>query len=39
LQDLSAAMLDIVFTPQMNTWNGSSDIQLKMKDIAVQPNS
>jgi single-stranded-DNA-specific exonuclease len=39
LQDLSSAMLDIVFTPQMNTWNGSSDIQLKMKDIAVQWNS
>ena len=39
LQDLSSAMLDIVFTPQMNTWNGSSDIQLKMKDIAVQLNS
>ena len=39
LQDLSAGMLDIVFTPQMNTWNGSSDIQLKMKDIAVQLNS
>jgi len=39
LQDLSAAILDIVFTPQINTWNGSSDIQLKMKDIAVQLNS
>ncbi len=39
LRDLSAAMLDIVFTPQMNVWNGSSDIQLKMKDIAVQLNS
>lgn len=39
LPDLSAAVLDIVFTPQINTWNGSSDIQLKMKDIAVQFNS
>jgi single-stranded-DNA-specific exonuclease len=39
LQDLSTAILDIVFTPQINTWNGSSDIQLKMKDIAVQLNS
>jgi single-stranded-DNA-specific exonuclease len=39
LPDLSAAILDIVFTPQINTWNGSSDIQLKMKDIAVQFNS
>jgi single-stranded-DNA-specific exonuclease len=39
LPDLSAAILDIVFTPQINTWNGSSDIQLKMKDIAVQFNA
>jgi single-stranded-DNA-specific exonuclease len=39
LQDLSSVILDIVFTPQMNTWNGSSEIQLKMKDIAVQLNS
>ena len=36
INDISSAMLDIVFTPQINTWNGSSDIQLKMKDIAVQ---
>jgi len=39
LKDLSAAVLDIVFTPQINTWNGSSDIQLKMKDVSVQLNS
>lgn len=39
LPDISAAILDIVFTPQINTWNGSSDIQLKMKDISVQLNS
>lgn len=39
LKALSAAALDIVFTPQINHWNGSSDIQLKMKDIAVQQNS
>ncbi len=36
LHELSAAILDIVFTPQLNIWNGSSDIQLKMKDVAVQ---
>jgi single-stranded-DNA-specific exonuclease len=39
LRDLSETMLDIVFTPQMNTWNGFSDIQLKMRDAAVQLNS
>jgi single-stranded-DNA-specific exonuclease len=39
LRDLSSVVLDIVFTPQMNTWNGSSEIQLKMKDIAVRLNS
>jgi single-stranded-DNA-specific exonuclease len=36
LPELSTALLDIVFTPQINYWNGSEDIQLKMKDIAVQ---
>jgi single-stranded-DNA-specific exonuclease len=39
LQALSSATLDIAFTPKMNTWNGSSDIQLKMRDISVQLNS
>jgi single-stranded-DNA-specific exonuclease len=39
LPELSAATLDIVFTPQINYWNGSSDIQLKMKDMAIQANS
>lgn len=38
LPNLSSALLDIVFTPQINFWNGSSDIQLKMKDVAVQTN-
>ncbi|MBU4371519.1 MAG: single-stranded-DNA-specific exonuclease RecJ [Proteobacteria bacterium] len=38
LPELSAAVLDIVFTPQINTWNGNADIQLKMRDMAVQPN-
>jgi single-stranded-DNA-specific exonuclease len=39
LPELSAAVLDIVFTPQINTWNGNADIQLKMRDVAVQTNS
>jgi single-stranded-DNA-specific exonuclease len=39
INELTAAVLDIVFTPQINHWNGSSDIQLKMKDIAIQANS
>jgi single-stranded-DNA-specific exonuclease len=39
LPELSAAVLDIVFTPQINTWNGNADIQLKMRDVAVLPNS
>jgi len=39
LPELSAAVLDIVFTPQINYWNGSADIQLKMRDVAVQVNS
>jgi single-stranded-DNA-specific exonuclease len=33
---LTGPRLDIAFTPQINNWNGSSDIQLKMRDIAVQ---
>ena len=32
---LNGANLDVVFSPQMNYWNGSSDIQLKLKDAAV----
>ena len=36
LPELSTALLDIVFTPQINYWNGTSDIQLKMRDVAVQ---
>jgi single-stranded-DNA-specific exonuclease len=39
LNELSKAILDIVFTPQINVWNGSSDIQLKMKDVSVQSYS
>lgn len=39
ITDLSAAILDIVFTPQINHWNGSADIQLKMRDVAIQTNA
>jgi hypothetical protein len=39
LPELSSAVLDIVFEPQINTWNGNADIQLKMRDVAIQPNS
>jgi single-stranded-DNA-specific exonuclease len=38
IQDLTKGTLDIVFTPQINNWNGSTDIQLKMKDVSVQIN-
>jgi single-stranded-DNA-specific exonuclease len=33
---LSGPKLDIAFTPQINNWNGASDIQLKMRDATVQ---
>jgi single-stranded-DNA-specific exonuclease len=36
LQTLSGPHLDIAFTPQINDWNGYADIQLKMRDVAVQ---
>ncbi len=35
LPAISGAKLDIVFTPQINYWNGASDIQLKMKDATL----
>ena len=35
LPAINGANLDIVFTPQINHWNGSSDIQLKMKDVNI----
>ncbi|PKN06291.1 MAG: single-stranded-DNA-specific exonuclease RecJ [Deltaproteobacteria bacterium HGW-Deltaproteobacteria-7] len=34
---LSGASIDIVFTPQINNWNGSPNIQLKMKDVNIIP--
>ena len=35
LPAISGAKLDVVFTPQINYWNGASDIQLKMKDVTL----
>jgi len=32
---VNGATLDIVFSPQINYWNGTSEIQLKMKDAAI----
>jgi single-stranded-DNA-specific exonuclease len=37
LNVLAGANLDVIFTPQINQWNGSSDIQLKMKDVTILP--
>lgn len=36
LHTLSGPHLDIAFTPQINDWKGCGDIQLKMRDVAVQ---
>lgn len=36
LHTLLGPHLDIAFTPQINNFNRSSDIQLKMKDVSVQ---
>ncbi|MBE9547436.1 MAG: single-stranded-DNA-specific exonuclease RecJ [Proteobacteria bacterium] len=33
IDTLSGSTFDIVFTPQINHWNGTSGIQLKMKDM------
>jgi len=38
IRDLHDSFFDIAFTPQINYWNGSSDIQLKMKDIKIREN-
>ena len=35
LNALTGANLDVAFTPQINYWNGASDIQLKMKDVTI----
>ncbi|MGD0279929.1 MAG: single-stranded-DNA-specific exonuclease RecJ [Smithella sp.] len=37
LAALNGANIDIVFTPQINNWNGSPNIQLKMKDVNIIP--
>jgi single-stranded-DNA-specific exonuclease len=37
LTALNGANVDIVFTPQINNWNGSPNIQLKMKDVTIIP--
>jgi single-stranded-DNA-specific exonuclease len=34
IHSLSGLSVDIAFTPQINLWNGTSDIQLKLKDIS-----
>jgi single-stranded-DNA-specific exonuclease len=35
---LSGETMDIAFTPQINNWNGISDIQLKLKDMSIPAN-
>jgi len=35
IHSVNKATSDIAFTPQVNTWNGSSEIQLKMRDITI----
>ncbi len=35
LSRISEPLHDIIFTPQMNKWNGSSSIQLKIRDMAA----
>lgn len=35
LRTLDGVNFDIIFTPQINNWNGSSDIQLKIKDVNI----
>ncbi len=35
LNAVADARIDIAFTPQINQWNGTSDIQLKMKDVTI----
>jgi single-stranded-DNA-specific exonuclease len=37
LNAVANANIDIAFTPQINQWNGASDIQLKMKDVTILP--
>jgi single-stranded-DNA-specific exonuclease len=39
IKAISGSIIDIAFTPQINNWNGMSDIQLKMKDVTLQAGS
>ncbi len=39
LQSITGLPVDIAFTPQINTWNGLSDIQLKMHDVAISSSN
>jgi single-stranded-DNA-specific exonuclease len=32
---INQASFDVVFSPQINYWNGSSDVQLKIRDAAI----
>lgn len=36
---LSNSNIDALFTPQINNWNGMSNIQLRMKDVALSLSS
>jgi len=36
---LAGSVVDVAFTPQINNWRGSSNIQLKLKDIAISGKS
>jgi single-stranded-DNA-specific exonuclease len=38
IHSLSGTAVDIAFTPQVSYWHGSTDIQLKMKDMIVPVN-
>ncbi len=39
LQTITGLPVDIAFTPQINTWGGISDIQLKMHDVAISSSN
>ncbi len=39
LETITGLPVDIAFTPQINTWNGLSDIQLKMHDVAISSSN
>lgn len=36
---LAGSIIDVAFTPQINNWRGTSNIQLKLKDIAISGKS